>query len=85
MHLTVHLENGQHVYFNEKNASQKAANPPTTTLLEFFKLSAKDELAKTLLYEQVPNYFTWDGKKFKKRKQGIPVEGNLDKYAPINY
>ncbi|XP_065209902.1 uncharacterized protein LOC135838199 [Planococcus citri] len=74
VHLAVHLENGQRVYFNEKNAAHKSSNPPTTTLLEFFKLCANDEFAKTLLYEEIPNYFTWDRKTFKKRKRGVPVE-----------
>lgn len=73
----MHLENGQRVYFTEKNAEQKANSPPSTTLTAFFKLSAKDDLARTLLYEEIPSYFTWNGKNFEKRKRGLAVEGTI--------
>ena len=37
--LAVHLENGQHVYFTEDTAMDRAAgDPPNTTLTEFFVL-----------------------------------------------
>ncbi|XP_054259370.1 uncharacterized protein LOC128984111 [Macrosteles quadrilineatus] len=72
MHLSVHLENGQRVYFTEENAVQRAAVPPNTSLTAFFELCANDEFAKTLLYHEVPHYYTWDPrtKKFCKRKRG---------------
>ncbi|XP_076299883.1 uncharacterized protein LOC143218539 [Lasioglossum baleicum] len=54
IHLSVHLENGQRVYFTEENAAQRAADPPNTTLTAFFQLCATDEFAKTLLYHEVP-------------------------------
>ena len=38
VHLGVHLENGQRVYFTEDNAQQKANVPTDTTLTAFFKL-----------------------------------------------
>ncbi|XP_058817140.1 uncharacterized protein LOC131680442 [Topomyia yanbarensis] len=74
-HLSVHLENGQRVYFTEANAVQRAERPPDTTLTAFFKLCAADEFARTLLYHEAPKYFTWDTskKEFKRRKQGKPV------------
>lgn len=40
-HLAVHLENGQRVYFSEKNFVQKALEPPKTTLTEFFYFVSK--------------------------------------------
>lgn len=77
-HLDVHLENGQRVYFNENNLIDRIANPPKTTLTEFFELCKIDTFAKTLLYSEVPKYFTWDKSKkvFNRRKQGKIVEGH---------
>lgn len=72
----MHLENGQRIYFTDQNVEEKIKNPPSTTLTAFFKLCGTDDLAKTLLYEEVPSYFTWNGKKFSKRKQGQAVEGD---------
>lgn len=60
VHLDVHLENGQRVYFTAANAVQRADSPPQTTLTAFFKLCELDEFAKTLLYAEVPTYFTWN-------------------------
>lgn len=78
VHLSVHLENGQRVYFSEETAASVVENPKDTTLLAFFKLCREDEFARTLFYHQVPSYYRWnkDGKaKFTKRKRGIRVEG----------
>jgi hypothetical protein len=36
VHLAVHLENGQRVYFNRENAADRATRPPSTTLSSFF-------------------------------------------------
>jgi len=46
MHLSVHLENGQRVYFTEENAPQRAANPPNTTLTVFFNCVQLTNLQK---------------------------------------
>ncbi|MEE4247716.1 MAG: hypothetical protein V2I33_20120, partial [Kangiellaceae bacterium] len=75
IHLSVHLENGQRVYFTEGNIQQRAQTPPDTTLTAFFKLCAEDDFAKTLLYPQVPTYFTWNAssKSWKRRVQGAEV------------
>ncbi|XP_073826793.1 uncharacterized protein [Musca autumnalis] len=83
VHLSVHLENGQRVYFNEANARERAVTPPATTLTAFFELCANDPFAKTLLYSQVPSYYTWipTSKKFQRRKQGKPVEGWPNVYS----
>lgn len=77
VHLAVHLENGQRVYFTEHTAAARAQNPPSTTLTEFFNICNTDDFAKTLLYSELPKYFTWNPstKKFQRRKQGKPVEG----------
>jgi len=56
---------------------ERINEPPKTTLTAFFLLCQKDEFAKTLLYCDVPKYYTWDasGKVFKRRVQGTAVPG----------
>ncbi|XP_050340597.1 uncharacterized protein LOC126767016 [Bactrocera neohumeralis] len=78
VHLAVHLENGQRVYFNVANLLERAAQPPATTLTVFFKLCETDTFAITLLYSEVPQYYTWNvsSKKFQRRKQGTAVHGH---------
>ncbi|GFU36308.1 ATP-dependent DNA helicase [Trichonephila clavipes] len=77
-HLAIHLENGQRVYFTEENVLQRAFEAPKTTLTEFFTLCQKPDVfgqfAKTLVYGDVPRYFTWNksSKKWEPRKQGNP-------------
>ena len=76
-HLAVHLENGQRVYFTPETALQQAAVPPGTTLTAFFTLCQTDDFARTLLYNELPRYYTWDKRKkvWKRRAQGEPVLG----------
>lgn len=75
-HLAVHLENGQRVYFTEQNFQERMATPPRTTLTAFFELCQTDNFAKTLLYAEVPRYYTWNAskKEWKRRVQGAPIE-----------
>ncbi|XP_071577140.1 uncharacterized protein [Temnothorax nylanderi] len=77
VHLSVHLENGQRVYFTENNAKERSMQPPNTTLTGFFLLCQQDSFARTLLYSEVPKYYTWNTckKMFCKRKQGARVPG----------
>lgn len=49
VHLAVHLENDQRVYFTEANAVQRAERPPATTLTNFFSTCESDPFASTLL------------------------------------
>ena len=73
--LSVHLENGQRVYFTQQSdVAQVVANPRETTLTGFFTLCQRDDFAKTLLYPQVPSYFTWDNRRWNPRKRGMEVE-----------
>ncbi|XP_075210425.1 uncharacterized protein LOC142317760 [Lycorma delicatula] len=58
VHLAVHLENGQRVYFTDANVQQRAFNPPGTTLTAFFTLCQEDAYARTLMYSEVPSYYT---------------------------
>ncbi|GBP38709.1 ATP-dependent DNA helicase pif1 [Eumeta japonica] len=73
--IPVHLENGQRVYFTEANAAQRAERPPSTTLTSFFAMCEADPFAATLMYVEMPKYYTWNQstKKFQRRKQGTPV------------
>ena len=43
VHLAVHLENGQRVYFTEDNLLDRVDEPPNTTLTAFFVLCQKDD------------------------------------------
>ena len=60
VHLAVHLENGQRVYFTEANAAQRAERPPATTLTNFFSTSQTDPFARTLFYSAMPHFYTWN-------------------------
>lgn len=75
VHLAVHLENGQRFYFTEDNVLQRVDRPPSTTLTRFFEMCQSDEFARTLLYSEIPKYYTWNqaSKKFQRRKHGNPV------------
>ncbi|KAH0816064.1 hypothetical protein GEV33_006727 [Tenebrio molitor] len=55
VHLAVHLENGQRVYFNTSNVAQRAETPPATTLTSFFSICQSDPFARTLLYTEFLN------------------------------
>ncbi|KAF0745191.1 ATP-dependent DNA helicase [Aphis craccivora] len=75
-HLAVHLENGQHVFFNANNLHQVIENPRKTTLTAFFELCSHDDFAKTLFYDEVPSYYTWDDSRgWLKRRRGKDVPG----------
>lgn len=76
VHLAVHLENCQRVYFTAGTAQQVARNPRKTTLIAFFELCNSDEFAKTLLYHEVPHYYTWANSKFSRRLRGQNVVGH---------
>ena len=44
-------------------------------MTEFFNLCRVDNFAKTLLYVDVPRYYTWNEKSWNRRKQGTDVAG----------
>ncbi|XP_075210237.1 uncharacterized protein LOC142317564 [Lycorma delicatula] len=77
VHLGVHLENGQYVYFTDANVQQRALNTPGTTLTAFFTLCKENAFARTLMYSEVPSYYTWNVTKnvFVRRRRGEPVDG----------
>ncbi|GBN19202.1 hypothetical protein AVEN_216259-1 [Araneus ventricosus] len=79
IHFSVHLANGQGVYFTTKNVLERVQVPPETTLTVFFTLCQSDEFVLTLLYHQVPKYYAWNArnKKWDPRKSGQIVPENL--------
>ncbi|GFU52991.1 uncharacterized protein TNCV_1142801 [Trichonephila clavipes] len=81
--LAIHLENGQRVFFTNETAIDRAINPPKTTLTAFLNCVIVRMilvlLQRTLLYSQVPRYFTWtQTKTWMPRKQGSPVAACLN-------
>jgi hypothetical protein len=78
VHLSVHLENGQRLYFQPGNLQQRLQEPPKTTLMAFFDLCKLDPFAKTILYCDVPCFYVWNAsrKAWERRKQGADVEGH---------
>jgi len=80
--LAVHLENGQRAYFNEWNAADRAARPPSTTLTSFITVCQTDDFSRTLLYADMPRYYVWNAssKSFHRRRQGTPIERHPNIY-----
>lgn len=72
MQLAVHLENGQRVYYRPGQERIIAEAPSDTTLTAFFKLCQTDAFARTLLYAEVPTYYTFSdsSKRWSRRVRG---------------
>ena len=71
--LAMRQENDQRVYFTEDTARDQASgNPPKT---EFFALCQVDNFSETLLYADVPEYYTWNNKSWQRTKQEMDVAG----------
>ncbi|UYV75392.1 hypothetical protein LAZ67_13000113 [Cordylochernes scorpioides] len=77
IHLAVHLENGERIYFNQNTLAHRMRDPPRTTLTAFFSLCQTDSFARTLLYPNVPQYYTWNSSahEWRRRIHGKLVEG----------
>ena len=77
VNLAVHLENRQRVYFSEDTAHNLVQTPPESTLTDFFKLCQQDVFEKSLMYIEVPTYYTWTKQKsWFQRKHGKTVQGH---------
>ncbi|GBN50569.1 hypothetical protein AVEN_148823-1 [Araneus ventricosus] len=72
IHLSLHLENGQIVYFTTENAAKCTQAPEVTTHASFFRLFTQNRFARTLLHSEVPKYYTWNNRNetWQCRKQG---------------
>lgn len=75
IHLAVHTEEGQRVFFrNDQSLTQLVDGPPkATTLTAFFDICKTDSLAKTLLYCEMPRHFRFENNSWVRRKQGTPL------------
>ncbi|GBN64922.1 hypothetical protein AVEN_51852-1 [Araneus ventricosus] len=69
--LSVHLENGQRVYFTTENVAQRAQAPEAAAHTSFFRLCTQDEFARILIHNEVPKFYTLSNgnKTWKRRKQ----------------
>ena len=83
--LSVHLENGQKVYFNDHNITERMRLAPTTTLVAYFEICKTDIFAKTLLYQDIPQYYTWQqaSKIWKRRVEGDRISEGIFKSDTI--
>ena len=79
VHLAVHLENGQRIYFTAATMHARALTPPRTTLTAFFTLGSEDSFARPLLYTEEPAYYVWSSSIL--RKQGTSVEGHQNLFS----
>ena len=76
--LPCHLENEQMTII-PKEVNPDPIVPPVTKLTAFFELNKHDDLARNILYSEIPKYFTWQkGSKnpytpphWQRRKKGI--------------
>ncbi|GFY26458.1 ATP-dependent DNA helicase [Trichonephila clavipes] len=75
--------NGQRVYFTADNVRARALVPPATTLTAFYSLCQDDLFAKTLLYSEVPKFYTWNAstKSFNVANKVKAVEGHTNLYS----
>ena len=67
------------MYFTDDNIAEWIQQgPPRMTLTAFFQLRKNNSFAATLLYCDVPTYYTWQksSKSFQRRRQGKPVDGH---------
>ena len=74
----MHLESGQRLMYTPADALDRAQSPPPeTTLAAFFNLCSRDSFAKTLKYEELPEYFIWNKspKQWQRSKRGAHVDG----------
>ena len=59
--LPCHLPNDQTVIFQESEAGNVAdEGPPTTKLTDYFLLNQRDTQARTILYPDLPQLYTWN-------------------------
>ena len=83
--LAVHLENGQRIYFTENNIRERIHTPPKTMLTSYLHLCGIDEFAKSILYQEILQYYTCQvsSKSWKRRLHGDRVSDGLFKSEAI--
>ena len=84
--LQLHLEGEHSVTFQEDNSLeqvQQRADASSSTLIAFFNECAQNQNSRQYLYQEFPQYFTWDkkNKSWKPRQRGFAL-GQIY-YAPL--
>lgn len=71
--LMIHLPDQEIVYFNENDNAEDLNNRTVklTTLTAFFLMNSENEFARTLLYTEFPEHFTWKKNKWHPRQRGF--------------
>ncbi len=82
MNLHVHLENAHTITFTRETFHDVMFNRRKTTLEAFFDLCKTDDFAKTLLYADVPSYYTFKVD-WKRRKRGTLLLHGYGASGPI--
>ncbi|GMF49014.1 unnamed protein product [Phytophthora fragariaefolia] len=89
--LTVHLVGGQMVVFQPNDDPDRVLGRAGSTMLtSFFKLCAspnpENEIAKTMLYQEIPKEFSWDAKAkvWVRRKKYQAAIGCLIHVSPMD-
>ncbi|GMF52163.1 unnamed protein product [Phytophthora fragariaefolia] len=89
--LTVHLEGGQMVVFQPNDDPDRVLGRAGSTMLtSFFELCAspesENEIAKTMLYQEIPKVFSWDAKAkvWVRRKMYQAAIGRLIHVSPMD-
>ena len=86
--LPIHLENHQNVTFQEGANAEELEDAlersSITKLTAFFSLCLTDNFAKTLLYHQVPEHYTWDQRRkcWKRRVNQCKTIGRMHMVNP---
>jgi len=80
--LHLHLPNEHSVIFDPTEADDDVANAilnSTSSLLEWFALNIRDAYARSLLYEHIPEHYSWNKAKkcWSARIQGTPAIGRI--------
>ena len=70
--LMCHLDGEQSIMFEDEPTAEGLRLPPKTMLTAYFALNEEDEDARTICYNEIPKYYTWDKskKKWKVRQRG---------------
>ncbi|GFX33072.1 ATP-dependent DNA helicase [Trichonephila clavipes] len=63
------------------NVRARALVPPATTLTAFYSLCQDDLFAKTLLYSEVPKFYTWNASTKRFQRRSLAVEGHTNLYS----
>ncbi|GFX59287.1 ATP-dependent DNA helicase [Trichonephila clavipes] len=67
--------------YGPDNVRARALVPPATTLTAFYSLCQDDLFAKTLLYSEVPKFYTWNASTKRFQRRSLAVEGHTNLYS----